>query len=72
MTFLKSSHKKIKIILVGDFKIDLLKYDFLDSMYANFLLPCISAPSRVTPRSKTLTDNIFSNMIEDGSSQETS
>ena len=64
---------------MGDFKIDLLKYDthsdssdFLDSMYANFLLPYISAPSRVTPHSKTLTGNIFSNMIEDGSSQETS
>ena len=41
--------------------------DFLDAMYANFLLPYISTPSRVTPHSKTLTDNIFSNMIEDGS-----
>ena len=41
--------------------------DFLDAMYANFLLPYISTPSRVTPHSKTLIDNIFSNMIEDGS-----
>ena len=40
--------------------------DFLDSMYASFLLPYISTPSRVTPRSKTLIDNIFSNIIEDG------
>ena len=59
---------------MGDFNIDLLKYDtekdsadFLDSMYASFLLPYISTPSRVTPRSKTLIDNIFSNNIEDGS-----
>ena len=59
---------------MGDFNIDLLKYDmhgdsfdFLDAMYASFLLPYISAPSRVTPHSKTLNDNIFSNMIEDGS-----
>ena len=58
---------------MGDFNINLLKYDtgkdsadVLDSMYASFLLPYISAPSRVTPRSKTLTDNIFSNIIEDG------
>ena len=41
--------------------------DFLDSMYASFLLPYISTPNRVTPRSKTLIDNIFSNNIEDGS-----
>ena len=41
--------------------------DFLDSMYASFLLPYITTPSRVTPCSKTLTDNNFSNNIEDGS-----
>ena len=59
---------------MGDFNIDLLKYDtekdsadFLDSVYASFLLPYIRTPSRVTPRSKTLIDNIFSNNIEDGS-----
>ena len=37
------------------------------SMYASFLLPYISTNSRVTARSKTLIDNIFSNNIEDGS-----
>ena len=59
---------------MGDFNIDLLKYDtekdsadFLDSMYASFLLPYISTPSKVTPHSKTLIDNIFSNNIKDGS-----
>ena len=36
-------------------------------MYASFLLPYISTPSRVTPRSKMLIDNIFSNNIKDGS-----
>ena len=57
---------------MGDFNIDLLKYDtekdsadFLDSMYVSFLLPYISTPSQVTPRPKTLIDNIFSNSIED-------
>ena len=42
---------------MGDFNIDLLKHDtekdsadFLDSMYASFLLPYISTPFRVTPR----------------------
>ena len=70
----KLSHENKKIILMGDLNIDLLKYDthgdssdFLDAMYANFFLPYISAPSRITSHSKTLTDNIFSNTIEDGS-----
>ena len=59
---------------MGDFNIDLLKYDthgdssdFLDAMYASFLLPYINTPSKVTPHSKTLIDNIFSNTIEDSS-----
>ena len=68
------SHENKTIVIMGDFNIDLLKYDtekdsadFLDSMYGSFLLPYISTLSPVTPRSKTLTDNIFSNNIEDGS-----
>ena len=55
-----------------DFNIDILKYDtnkdseeFLDKMYTNFLLPYITSPSRVTPRSQTLSDNFFSNIIEE-------
>ena len=42
-------------------------YDFLDTILASFLLSYISAPSRVTPHSKTLINNFFSNMIEDDS-----
>ena len=34
-------------------------------MYENLLLPYITPPIRVTPRSQTLIDNIFSNIIED-------
>ena len=56
---------------MGDFNIDFLKYDtnndsapFLDMMYEDFL-PYIFSPTRVTPRSQTLIDNIFSNIIED-------
>ena len=59
---------------MGDFNIDILKYDshsestdFVDLMYTSFLLPYIVAPTRVTPRSSTLIDNIFSNNIDDGS-----
>ena len=65
----KFSKEDKTIMLMGD----LLKYDhntdspsFLDSLYANFLLPYISTPSRVTTHSRTLIDNIFSDNIEDG------
>ena len=58
---------------MGDFNTDLLKYDghnnssdFLDVIYVIFLLPYIDSASRITLHSKTLIDNIFSNMIEDG------
>ena len=68
------SHENKTIVIITDFNIDLLKYDtekdsadFLNSMYAGFLFRYISTPSRVTPFSKTLIDNIFSNNIEDGS-----
>ena len=68
----KLSKEDKTAILMGDLNIDLLKYDyntdsasFLDSLYTNFLLPYISTSSRVTPHSRTLIDNIFSNNIED-------
>ena len=55
---------------MGDFNVNMLQYDknkdsqeFLDKMHSNFLLPYISSPSRVTPRSQTLIDIIFSNKI---------
>ena len=76
-TFLQNNLEKLSyenkdIILMGNFNIDILKYDtnnnstaFLDMMHENFLLPYISSPTRVTPRSQTLIDNIFSNITED-------
>ena len=67
----KLSYENKEIIIMGDFNIDILKYDtngdsamFLDNMYKNLLLPYIISPTRVTPRSQTLIDNIFSNIIE--------
>ena len=69
----KFSKKDKTIMLMRDFNIDLLKYDhntdsasFLDSLITNFLLPYISTPSQVATHSRTLIDNIFSNIIEDG------
>ena len=56
---------------MGDFNIDLLKYEsnidsftFLGKMYSRLLLPYISSPSQLTSWSQTLIDNIFSNNIE--------
>ena len=69
----KFSKEDKTITLMGDFNIDLLKYDhntdsasFLYSLYKNFLLPYISTSSQVTTHARTLLHNIFSNNIEDG------
>ena len=66
----KISKENKTVFLLGDFNIDLLKYEvhlatneFLDSLSSNMLLPYILHPTRVTSHSKTLIDNIFSNYI---------
>ena len=57
-----------KKYLLGDFNVDLLKIDddsksskFFDTMTSNLFIPHIIHPTRITPKSKTLIDNIFSN-----------
>ena len=64
--------EKKEVILLGDFNIDLLKCDsnknvsdFLDIIYSNNLLPNIPSTTRLTSPSQTLTDNIFSSVIND-------
>ena len=54
--------------IMGDFNLDLLKHElhpptekFLDTMYANSLIPVINRPTRVTKDTCTLIDNIFTN-----------
>ena len=66
----KLSYEKKKIILLGDFNIDLLKHesistvcDFLDQITTNLFKPCIDKPTRITSNSRTLIDNIFTNDI---------
>ena len=56
-----------QIILMGDFNVDLLKYTkdtstalFLDQMYSSSLLPRITSPTRISTKSKTLINKIFS------------
>ena len=60
------SEKNKEIVLLGDFNIDLLKYEkdhdtvnFLDQMYSAPLVPHITSPTQITSHSRTLIDNIF-------------
>ena len=67
----KLNNNKHKLIcIMGDFNFDLLKFSinnninkFLDDMIASFLYPTISTPTRITPTTKTLIDNIFCNTL---------
>ena len=58
------------IFLLGDFNVDLLKYEqhkatneFLDSLSCNMVLAYIIQPTRINSHSKSVIDNIFSNDI---------
>ena len=62
------------IVLLGDFNVDLLHYEsnnptreFLDLMFSASLIPQITIPTRLTVRSKTLIDNIFTTSIDENS-----
>ena len=63
----KISKEKKNVFLLGDFNVDLLKYDkhagtkeFIDSFSSYMYLPYILHPTRVTVHSQTIIDNIFS------------
>ena len=56
---------------MGDFNIDLLKYDshpptseFLEINLAQSILPTINKPTRVTASTASLIDNFFTNISE--------
>ena len=60
------------IVFLGDFNVDLLHYEsnnptreFLDLMFFASLTPQIIVPTRLTVRSKTLIDDIFTNSVEE-------
>ena len=64
------SKKNKNVFLLGDFNIDLLNYDlhtlnneFLDLLSFHMLLPHMEQPTRIKNNSKTLIDNIYSNVI---------
>ena len=67
---LKKIKNKKTGFLLGDFNIDLMHYnehkttiEFLDSLASNSYLPYIIQPSQHASHSRTLIDNIFSNVI---------
>ena len=69
---LKKEQKSKEIYLMGDYNINLINYDsceyaqeFVDLMASSEFLPMISAPTRVTTKSRTLIDNIFTNNLND-------
>ena len=56
--------------MCGDFNVDLLQYDkhnatnnFIDQLYSLGLHPLITRPTRITSRSNTLIDNIFTTSL---------
>ena len=66
----KVSKEQKCFFLLGEFNINLLNYnvhnptnEFLDSFASNSFLPYILQPTRITSHSKTLTDNIFTNVL---------
>ena len=69
---LENIYKKQKsIFLLRDFNVNLLNYnehnqtnEFLDSLTSNSFIPLILEPTIITSHSNTLTDNIFSNVID--------
>ena len=67
----KISKEKKTIILLGDFNINLLNTshnenisNFLDTLGNHLILPQITLPTRITPDTKTLIDNIFTSPIK--------
>ena len=67
--FMDSFNKEDKQkYLIGDFNVNLLKIDedsktsnYFDTITSNLFVPHIIHPTRITSKSKTLIDNIFSN-----------
>lgn len=60
---------KRDIFLMGDFNIDLLKHNehgptntFLNTVTSHYFLPTILRPTRITDTTRTLIDNIFTNI----------
>ena len=62
------NYKKLPVYILGDFNIDLLKYnthnptsEFVNTIFSESFIPLINRPTRVTETSATLIDNILTN-----------
>ena len=58
------------MVLMGDFNVDLLKYetdinkaDLLDQIQTTAVMPQITSPTRTSSRSEILIDNIYRQML---------
>ena len=67
LTCIKSEFKK-PIYMMGDYNLDLLKYDeskyvceFLDMFFSYGFIPLINRPTRVTETTATIIDHIYTN-----------
>ena len=67
----KITNEHKNIFISGDFNINLLNTtndeqtsNFINNLFSNLYIPHITLPTRITSRSKTLIDNIFSNYLE--------
>ena len=65
----KVNKEKKLCYIAGDFNIDLLKFDehlptadFVNCIFSHSFLPTINKPTRVTEKTATLIDNIFTNV----------
>ena len=70
----KRFYENKNVILLGDLNIDLLHYElhiqtreFLDKIHFGSLSPHITIPTRITPDSRTLIDNIFTKTVDEPS-----
>ena len=67
----KNNLENRKCYLLGDFNINLLRAndsdisgEFLDIIYSSFFKPLISKPTRITTKTATLIENIFTNVFD--------
>ena len=70
-TLQKVQNENKSVFMMGDFNINLLKYqshpetnDFITLIVSHYFLPHILHPTRVTDHSATIIDNIYSNDVE--------
>ena len=69
---ISSPDPRVKTSIVSDFNINLVNYNlspsdqnFINQMISKNFVPIINLPTRVTPHSYTLIDNIFCNRVDE-------